>query len=54
MVEVGAVAPKGAHFLKQVGRLVPVVADQHAPRPLDGGRPRPGLQRAGEGAAPPA
>ena len=55
MVEVGAVAPKGAlYFLKKVRQFVPVVADQHAPRPRDDGRRRPVQQRAGEGGAPPA
>ena len=33
---------------------VPVVADQRAPRPRDGGRPRLGRRPAGEGEAPPA
>ena len=55
MVEVGAVAPKGAlYFLKKVRHFVPVAAGWHAPRPHDDGRQRPGQQRAGEGAAPPA
>ena len=54
MVEVGAVAPKGAHFLKKVRHFVPVAAGWHAPRPHDDGRQRPVQQRAGEGAAPPA
>ena len=33
---------------------VPGVADQRAPRPRDGGRPRLGRRPAGEGGAPPA